>query len=102
MKNLSQCPGYGILRYLRIEALLGASNPHPHGQIWATQHLPTLPALELGQLTEYRASHVSCLLCDYLQLERDLGERVLFTNQSPETAGALLKQIEPQHSESVR
>ena len=29
-------------------AMMGASNPHPHGQIWATEHLPDEPAAELA------------------------------------------------------
>jgi UDPglucose--hexose-1-phosphate uridylyltransferase len=61
---------------------MGASNPHPHGQIWATGHIPSVPALELERLSEYRAQHGSCLLCDYLQLELEWGERVVFTNAS--------------------
>ena len=34
-------------------AMMGASNPHPHGQIWATQHIPNEPALELATQTAY-------------------------------------------------
>jgi UDPglucose--hexose-1-phosphate uridylyltransferase len=39
------------LRYVQIfenrGAMMGASNPHPHGQIWATESIPEEPALEL-------------------------------------------------------
>jgi UDPglucose--hexose-1-phosphate uridylyltransferase len=49
-------------------ALMGASNPHPHGQIWANATLPNEAAKELRSLNEYYGRHDSCLLCDYLAL----------------------------------
>jgi len=63
-------------------ALMGASNPHPHGQIWATEHIPNEPAHEQASLAAYKASHGSCLLCDYAALEIRLGERVVCANES--------------------
>jgi UDPglucose--hexose-1-phosphate uridylyltransferase len=60
-------------------AMMGASNPHPHGQIWATEHLPTEPAKELHQQRTYDGG---CLLCDYLALEVDAGERVVEANDA--------------------
>jgi UDPglucose--hexose-1-phosphate uridylyltransferase len=62
--------------------LMGASNPHPHCQIWATETLPTQPAKELASFTQYRSEKKSCLLCDYLQLELKRGERVVCENES--------------------
>jgi UDPglucose--hexose-1-phosphate uridylyltransferase len=50
-------------------AMMGASNPHPHGQIWATQHIPNEPALELAAQQAYFAEHNTPLLIDYLALE---------------------------------
>ncbi|KXS11060.1 galactose-1-phosphate uridylyltransferase [Gonapodya prolifera JEL478] len=51
-------------------AAMGCSNPHPHGQIWATSDIPTEPARELASLAKYRASHDgACLLCNYVKLE---------------------------------
>ncbi len=61
-------------------ALMGASNPHPHGQIWATLSLPNEMAKELASQTAYREKRRSCLLCDYLRLERESGERLVFEN----------------------
>jgi UDPglucose--hexose-1-phosphate uridylyltransferase len=61
-------------------AAMGASNPHPHGQIWATATIPNEPALEQLRLREYRARHGRCLLCDYLALEVARGERVVCDN----------------------
>jgi UDPglucose--hexose-1-phosphate uridylyltransferase len=56
-------------------AMMGASNPHPHGQIWATEHIPDEPAIETAALTEYHQQHGSCLLCDYLKVEQEAGTR---------------------------
>jgi len=61
--------------------MMGASNPHPHCQIWASRSLPNEPAKELASQSAYLASHASCLLCDYLRLELDDGERVVCQNE---------------------
>ncbi len=61
-------------------AVMGCSNPHPHGQIWANRTVPVLPAAEMARQRAYREAHGSCLLCDYLALEREKGERIVFEN----------------------
>lgn len=58
-------------------AMMGASNPHPHCQIWASAHLPNIPAREQASLCDYRAKHDACLLCRYLALECELAEQRL-------------------------
>jgi UDPglucose--hexose-1-phosphate uridylyltransferase len=50
-------------------AMMGASNPHPHCQIWATRSIPELPAKELRCQQNYLDRHKSCLLCEYIKLE---------------------------------
>jgi UDPglucose--hexose-1-phosphate uridylyltransferase len=50
-------------------AMMGASNPHPHGQIWATEHLPLNVAREQAAQAEYFAANGRTLLADYLALE---------------------------------
>lgn len=60
--------------------LMGCSNPHPHGQIWAQQSIPTEPAKEILRMEEYRHEHHSCLLCDYISIEVNEDERVVFQN----------------------
>jgi UDPglucose--hexose-1-phosphate uridylyltransferase len=50
-------------------AMMGASNPHPHCQIWATASIPEEPARELAAQSEYLKAHGTCLLCDYITLE---------------------------------
>jgi UDPglucose--hexose-1-phosphate uridylyltransferase len=61
-------------------SLMGASNPHPHCQIWANASIPNIPARELSSLNEYAAGKKSCLLCDYLRLEFSKEERVVCEN----------------------
>ena len=61
-------------------AMMGASNPHPHCQIWATAHLPNQVIREQAAMKEYAGQHRSCLLCDYLRLESDLAQRVVCEN----------------------
>lgn len=60
--------------------MMGCSNPHPHGQIWAQQTIPDEPSKELHQQRDYRDEHESCLLCDYLQLELKKEERIVIEN----------------------
>jgi len=62
-------------------AMMGCSNPHPHGQIWATEHIPNIPAAELHRQNEYMQEKGSCLLCDYLALEKSKGERMVCENE---------------------
>ena len=50
-------------------AMMGASNPHPHCQIWATEHIPDEPLRELAAQQAYTEEHHSCLLCDYAKTE---------------------------------
>lgn len=61
-------------------AMMGASNPHPHGQIWATGFVPDEPATETQAQREHLALTGHCLLCAYLETERARGERIVFEN----------------------
>ena len=60
--------------------LMGASNPHPHCQIWANNTIPNEPAKEQSALDEYSATHNSCLLCDYFALEHKQVDRMVIEN----------------------
>lgn len=62
-------------------SMMGASNPHPHSQIWATGHLPSEPAKELQRQKGYLSQAGSCLLCDYLDEEMKHGERMILENE---------------------
>ena len=60
--------------------IMGASNPHPHGQIWANSTVPNEPQKEQLAQTRYRQEHHSCLLCDYVALEQKAAERTVCEN----------------------
>jgi len=61
-------------------AMMGASNPHPHGQIWASRSIPNEVMTELrGQQAHFREKH-EVLLCAYLAMELSLGERIVGAN----------------------
>lgn len=60
--------------------MMGASNPHPHGQIWAGDFLPNEPAKELRQQRQWLEARGSRLLLDYAQREASAGERIVAQN----------------------
>lgn len=62
--------------------IMGCSNPHPHGQIWAQYSIPNEPFKETLRMKEYRAGKDACLLCDYLNQEINLKERIVIENES--------------------
>ncbi|MBI5670626.1 MAG: UDP-glucose--hexose-1-phosphate uridylyltransferase [Chloroflexi bacterium] len=61
--------------------MMGASNPHPHGQIWASDFLPNQIRLEDRHQRAYYETHGSPLLLDYARLEIERGERVVVANE---------------------
>jgi UDPglucose--hexose-1-phosphate uridylyltransferase len=61
-------------------AMMGASNPHPHGQIWASRSDPNEVVAEFGGQQAYWAKENEVLLCAYLALEEALGERLVEVN----------------------
>lgn len=61
-------------------AVMGCSNPHPHGQIWAQDHVPTLVAKEDEQQQAFLAKQGHSLLLDYAHKESANGERVVVEN----------------------
>jgi UDPglucose--hexose-1-phosphate uridylyltransferase len=64
--------------------MMGASNPHPHGQIWSTGFVPDEPATETATQRKYRERNGRCLLCDYLQAEQSAAAeqgRIVFENE---------------------
>jgi UDPglucose--hexose-1-phosphate uridylyltransferase len=56
--------------------LMGCSQPHPHGQVWATRHLPNEAGAEDREQRAYFTVHGRPLLLDYAQREAD-GPRVV-------------------------
>jgi UDPglucose--hexose-1-phosphate uridylyltransferase len=63
-------------------AIMGCSNPHPHGQIWANETVPDELARETASQEEYFQKHQRSLLTDYLHLELDRKERIVCENAS--------------------
>ena len=63
-------------------AMMGNSNPHPHGQIWAQESIPREAAKELQQFKRYFSKKRRSLLADYLRLELRLKERIVYENTS--------------------
>jgi UDPglucose--hexose-1-phosphate uridylyltransferase len=61
--------------------IMGASNPHPHCQIWATASIPEQPSRELNSQHNYRSAHGTCLLCDYVALEQTQATRIVCANE---------------------
>lgn len=62
-------------------AVMGCSNPHPHGQVWAGDVLPNEPAKEDLNQRAYFEAHGNPLLLDYVELEAREGVRVLVENE---------------------
>jgi len=60
--------------------LMGCSNPHPHGQIWACDYLPNEAAKEMGCQARYYQQHGSALLDDYAAFEMGEQTRVVAQN----------------------
>jgi UDPglucose--hexose-1-phosphate uridylyltransferase len=61
-------------------AMMGCSNPHPHGQIWANETIPDQLARECASFSEYLQKRKSGLLEDYLAIELEKQERIVAAN----------------------
>jgi UDPglucose--hexose-1-phosphate uridylyltransferase len=70
-----------VLIFENRGAMMGASNPHPHGQIWANATQPNEPAKEQASFLAYQREHSSCLLCEYLKLEKEKSKRMVCENK---------------------
>ena len=81
------------IRYVQIfenrGEMMGASNPHPHGQIWASSNLPNETAKELATQTERFRSHGRTILIDYLALELEREVRIVCRNEHLRTGSVL-------------
>jgi UDPglucose--hexose-1-phosphate uridylyltransferase len=61
--------------------MMGTSNPHPHGQVWGTAHIPSLALQQLEAQQRYFAVHRDFLLEDYLRWELVQEERIVCSNE---------------------
>ncbi|CAN5259176.1 galactose-1-phosphate uridylyltransferase [soil metagenome] len=78
----AQCAELGAMhRWVQVfenkGAAMGCSNPHPHGQVWATDALPSLPASEDARQAAWLAELGRPLLLELAEREAALGERVV-------------------------
>ena len=62
-------------------AISGASNAHPHGQIWSSMFVPNEAASEIKSQASYLASRGTQLLIDYAKHEAASGERTVAINE---------------------
>lgn len=73
------------IRYIQIFEnkgdIMGCSNPHPHGQIWASTSVPVELQKETTQQQQYFEKHGRSLLSDYLRLELQKQERIVVENE---------------------
>lgn len=60
--------------------IMGCSNPHPHGQIWASDFLPNELATEDRTQKAFQETHRQNLLVSYAQREAVDGARTVFEN----------------------
>ncbi len=63
-------------------SIMGCSNPHPHGQIWAQSSIPVEVAKEVEQQKNYFKIHKRTLLSDYLEQELLKQERIVEENNT--------------------
>ncbi len=62
-------------------SVMGCSNPHPHGQIWAQSSLPTLVMKKQKNLGQYFAENKKSMLADYLAEELIRHDRIVAENE---------------------
>ena len=62
--------------------IMGCSNPHPHGQIWAQKSIPDEVRIESERMHEHFEKTGRTLLGDYGRVEQERGERLVCDNES--------------------
>ena len=82
-KILGECKGINYVQIFENKgAVMGCSNPHPHGQIWSQSTLPNEVEKKDAHQRAYFSTHKSSLLGDYLSQELDKQERVIYENDA--------------------
>ncbi len=59
----------------------GASNPHPHGQIYATGFIPSIVERECDSFIMYKKKMKTCLMCDLIKKEKVNKARIICENE---------------------
>lgn len=79
--NLAKSPDVRAVQIFENRGpMMGCSNPHPHGQIWANETVPDELAREVAFQQKYFKQHGRSLLGDYLKLELEKRERLVCCN----------------------
>ena len=77
---------YEWLTYVQVfenkGEIMGCSNPHPHGQIWATERLPREVEKEDSAQRVYYEANRHTMLSEILKHEREQAERIVYANVS--------------------
>ena len=60
--------------------IMGCSNPHPHGQIWAQSSIPEIVLIKQKKQKAYFESSGESLLGAYLKQELNNGQRIVLEN----------------------
>ncbi|KAJ2080272.1 galactose-1-phosphate uridyl transferase [Coemansia sp. RSA 988] len=92
-RGFSTDPSIGYIQIFENKgAMMGCSNPHPHGQVWALSDVPSEPATEIASLKAFRQKHATsdphaCILCSYVRAEEanttnESANRVLLQNHT--------------------
>jgi UDPglucose--hexose-1-phosphate uridylyltransferase len=84
-REFEELSGNPMINYVQIfenkGAIMGCSNPHPHGQIWSSSSVPTELIKEAMTQKEYFEKHETTLLGDYLKAELEKEVRLLVENE---------------------
>lgn len=81
-ETLSQHPDINYIQIFENKgSVMGCSNPHPHGQIWAQESLPVEPTKKQFFQQQYFDKHGETLLSHYLKIELKKDERIIFSNE---------------------
>lgn len=60
--------------------MMGASNPHPHCQIWSNHTVPNEAAKEQEAQAAWQRERGNCLLCEYTAVEERMRDRIVCAN----------------------
>ncbi|NJN81063.1 MAG: UDP-glucose--hexose-1-phosphate uridylyltransferase [Caldilineaceae bacterium] len=82
VEELGGRPGINYVQLFENKgAVMGCSNPHPHGQLWSNHAIPQEPAKEEREQRAYFERTGAPLLMDYLSAELGAGERIVVENE---------------------
>jgi UDPglucose--hexose-1-phosphate uridylyltransferase len=82
-KSLGDLPYINYIQIFENKGeIMGCSNPHPHGQIWAQETIPVEPAREQEHQLQYFLNENSSMLADYVKLELNKKERIIYENDT--------------------